>query len=854
MISDNAKMVLEKRYFIKDKDGKVVEDWEQLCRRVAKEIAVDEKEMGDKYFELMYNLKFIPNTPTLVNAGRNNGQGLMACYVLPIHDNMKSIMQTATNLSLIQKGGGGTGFSFSELRSEDSRVNTTSGVASGPVSFMRMYNAITQEIRQGGTRRGANMSILNIDHPDILKFIDCKQDVTKLTNFNISVAITKDFMVALKNNKPYDLIDPHTKKVVGQLNAKDVFDKICKNTWQTGEPGLFFIDRVNEDAFSSLDEKNKIISPNPCVVGSTLIATVDGDITIKELAEKKEDVLVYSWNPKTKLPEINWMRDIRLTRKKAECMTIQFDYDSNCKLMCTRDHSLFSHDDSKIKVEDLKIGQKVRTFGTSNYLEVTSITLTGTTSVYNGVVDNAHTYIVAANDEYSSGPYGGIVSANCGETPLRAYEACTLGSFNLVKYVNGKFNFNKLKADVKLGTRFLDSVITRTPYVLPEIKKTHGETRKIGLGIMGLANVFALLDIEYGSDESFKLASKIYKTVHDASYEASEELGKEKGVCDACKQLGESRRNLWTTVIAPTGSISLIAGCSSGIEPIFNVAYERTCLDGTKMNMIDLVFEQVMKENNIELTDDRQKELISTDSIKDIKWVPAKLKRLFPVAGDIPWKKHVEMQAALQAHTDGAVSKTINLSESATVEDVKGAYLLAYESGCKGITAYRNNSRPEQVLAVKKEVVGERKKYNRVATLTGETRKIKTELGNLLLTINKNKDGNPIEVILNIGRSGADIDSFCESLGRIISLALQWGIPLSKIAKQLKGIRGEDVIFHSQAKYTSIPDLLGRVIGNYEVSKEESKTKKLGDCSICGSKLYWAEGCSTCLTCGASKC
>ena len=699
-LSDNAIITLNKRYFLKDKEGNIVENWKGLCRRVAKAIALDEDKedvttWAKVYSDLIEGLYFIPNTPTLMNAGKKGGQ-LAACFVLGIEDNMVSIMDTAKDAALIHKSGGGTGFDFSNLRPSDSIVSTTAGTASGPVSFMEMYDGITEKVKQGGTRRGANMGILRVDHPDILKFIDCKQNVDEITNFNISIAITDDFMKAVKDNKEYDLIDPKTKQVVKKLNAKTVFNKIVDNAWQTGEPGLFFIDTANK---------------------------------------------------------------------------------------------------------------------TNGY----------------GII-------------YATNP--------CGEQPLRNNEACNLGSINLVKFIDsaGNFLWDIFIDCVSTAVRFLDSVISMNNYPLDIIKKTHAETRKIGLGVMGFADALIKMGIEYGSQESFDFADKMFGLLTRQSKLTSELLGKEKGVCVASKKY----RNYWTNTIAPTGTISIIAGCSSGIEPNFSVAFLRKILDGETLVEINPVFKELMEQEGVEITKEMEEELLSASSLKDVKGVPTKIKKLFKTASDVTPTEHVQMQAVFQKHSDSGVSKTINMDESAKKSDVAKAYFQAWETGCKGITVYRDGSRPNQPMSNKKEERN-RKTFNRTTTMSGSTEKIRTPLGNLYLTINNHAHGEPGELILNIGKTGADIRSFAECIARLVSVALQYGMPPHKIAEQMMGLKGEEYIMHDEKRYLSIPDVIGRKLNQATKEKTKDKDIAMQKCPMCQGKLYQAEGCKTCL-CGYSKC
>ncbi|GAB4412537.1 MAG: adenosylcobalamin-dependent ribonucleoside-diphosphate reductase [Thermodesulfovibrionales bacterium] len=552
-LTENALKVLRARYLLKDVRGNVIETPEEMFKRAASTIASAEKIYGkdpalwkDRFYELMTGLKFLPNSPTLMNAGKDIGQ-LAACFVLPVDDSMHSIFDTLKNAALILQSGGGTGFSFSRLRPRTDIVRSTGGIASGPVSFMKIYNTATEVIKQGGARRGANMGILRIDHPDILDFIRIKRNERELTNFNISVAITDAFMDALKKDAEYDLINPRSKAVVEKLKARDVFDEIVTSAWETGDPGLVFIDRINK------------YNPTPHL----------GDIE--------------STNP-------------------------------------------------------------------------------------------------------------------CGEQPLLPYEACVLGSLNLSKYVvgdigSGRIDYGSLSTDIKTSVRFLDDSIDVNKYPLPEIEAMHKGNRKIGLGVMGWADMLILLGIPYNSKRAFRLAREIMRFIRDKSREASVELADERGVFPNFKgSIYDAPdmphpRNATTTTIAPTGTLSIIADCSSGIEPIFAIAYKRLILD-TELFEINKYFLKIAKEKGF-YTKELENEVIKKGTLKGIKYVPPDVKRLFRTAHEIPPEDHIEMQAAFQEYTDNAVSKTINMPHRAKKEDVYRAFMLAYEKGLKGITIFR---------------------------------------------------------------------------------------------------------------------------------------------------------------------
>ncbi|NOX19682.1 MAG: adenosylcobalamin-dependent ribonucleoside-diphosphate reductase [Nitrospirae bacterium] len=570
-LTENALKVLKARYLLKDQKGRVIETPEGMFKRVASHVASTEALYGEdvdywteQFFEIMTSLRFLPNSPTLMNAGKELGQ-LAACFVLPVDDSMKGIFDTLKNAALILQSGGGTGFSFSRLRPKADIVKSTGGIASGPVSFMKIYNTATEVIKQGGARRGANMGILRVDHPDILDFIRVKRQSRELENFNISVAITDAFMRALKRDTHYKLINPRTGKVVGKLRARDVFNEIVKSAWETGDPGVVFIDRINR------------ANPTP------------------------------------------------------------------------------------------HIGQ--------------------------------------------------IESTNpCGEQPLLPYEACVLGSLNLSKYVRNTIidntgspfiDFDALRKDIFIAVRFLDDCIDANKYPLPEIERMHKGNRKIGLGVMGWADMLVLMGIPYNSTKAFKLARKIMKFIQSSSKEASVELARQRGVFPNYKgsvydlKGGPELRNATTTTIAPTGTLSLIADCSSGIEPLFALAYKRMILD-SEFTEINKYFFQLAKKRGF-YNKRLERVVVSRGNLKGLKGVPEDIKALFITAHEIPPEDHIEMQASFQKYTDNAVSKTINMPEEATPDDVAKAFLLAYEKGCKGVTIFRYGAKKRGTLLKIKE-------------------------------------------------------------------------------------------------------------------------------------------------------
>lgn len=752
ILSDNARKVLAKRYLKRDQDGKVTESPEDMLARVAKNIAQAEKlynkdadveKIAEFFYSLMSNLEFLPNSPTLMNAGRELQQ-LSACFVLKIDDSMESIFDAIKNTAMIHKSGGGTGFSFSRLRPKNSHVCSTGGVASGPISFLKVFDAATQAVKQGGTRRGANMGILRIDHPDILDFISCKEDDKDITNFNISVAVTEDFMQRIKNNQEYELIDPHTQEAVGKLNAKDVFDKIVKGAWKNGEPGIIFIDRMNK------------YNPTPAL--------------------------------------------------------------------------------------------------------------------------------------------GAYEATNpCGEQVLLPYESCNLGSINLAKMVSsGEIDWDKLQRTTEGAVRFLDNVIDMNKYPLPKIEEITKGNRKIGLGVMGFADLLVILGIAYNSDQAVSLAGKLMNFILEKSTAASCALASERGVFPNFKQSiyadsGPRLRNATLTTIAPTGTISIIANCSGGIEPIFAIAYLRKVLDEQGLPEVHQIFEKVAKESDF-YSVELMKLISQGESIQDLPEIPQAIRRVFVTAHDISPGWHIKMQAAFQKSTNNAVSKTVNFSHEATIEDVEKVYSLAYELGCKGITIYRDGSRQEQVLNVG---VYQKQPQDGAASISvsprprpevvvGTTTKITTGCGNLYITINEDEQGDPFEVFMQIGKAGGCAASQLEAVGRLASLALRSGVELKAIIDQLRGIRCPSPSWNQDGRIFSCADAIARVIerrlgkkdfsGDSQKKIEESQQAKVdefessaiklkvasvvGVCPDCGGALRHEEGCMACASpgCGYTRC
>ena len=743
MLSQNAITVLERRYLKKDAEGRPTESPEDLFKRVAQAIAEADKEYDvdadikatqDIFYDMMYHLKFMPNSPTLMNAGRPLGQ-LSACFVLPVADSMEDIFDALKNAALIHKSGGGTGFSFSRLRPAGAAVNSTGGVASGPISFMKVFNAATEAVKQGGTRRGANMGILRIDHPDIMEFIQCKKNTAEITNFNISVGITEEFMKAVHEKREYSLIDPHDKRECGKLYAPDVFDLIVKMAWTNGEPGIVFLDRINRD--------------NP----------------VPSLGE------VESTNP-------------------------------------------------------------------------------------------------------------------CGEQPLLPFESCNLGSINLDAMLVCKdgayeFDYTEFEKTIRNAVHFLDNVITVNNYPLKEIRDMTLSTRKIGLGLMGFADILYKLRIPYNSEEAILLAEKIMKFLRETARDASNELAKERGTFptyseSVFKSKGMVQRNATVTTIAPTGTISIICGASSGIEPVFGLSYIRNVMDNDELLEIHPYFEEVMKERGL-YSKELMSKIAQEGTIAHLEEIPKDIRDIFVTAHDITPEYHIRMQAAFQKYTDNAVSKTVNFPREATQEDVRMVYQLAYELGLKGVTIYRDGSRDAQVLNIGKvNKAGEaepaadaERGLGRVAprmrpeVTQGITQKVKIGCGNLYITVNYDENGI-CEVFTNLGRAGG-CPSQSEATSRLISTALRSGMDVESIVEQLRGIRCHSTLRKGgDVKVLSCPDAIGRVLQTVAqmqsekiaplVMQEEQEVHDDSKCPECGKPLAFEGGCNICRSCGYSKC
>jgi ribonucleoside-diphosphate reductase alpha chain len=728
-LSPNALTVLERRYLKRDKEGKVLETPVDMLRRVAQTIAAadqlfvekaDTKPLAEDFYRMMAQLEFLPNSPTLMNAGRELGQ-LSACFVLPVGDSMEDIFDAVKYTALIHKSGGGTGFSFSRLRPANDVVMTTTGISSGPISFMRVFDVATETIKQGGTRRGANMGILRVDHPDIMNFIMCKADHKQLNNFNISVGLTEAFMKAVEKDENYDLFNPRNGQVTGQLNARKVFNRIVTQAWENGEPGIVFLDRLNRD------------NPTPHV--------------------------------------------------------------------------------------------------------------------------------------------GAIESTNpCGEQPLLPYESCNLGSINLAKMVSGgQINWERLKEVVHLAVHFLDNVVEANKYPLPQIAEMTLANRKIGLGVMGWADMLIYLSVPYNSDEAIELGKKVMAFINTQGREASRALAVSRGAFPNFKgsvyeTKGEAPlRNATVTTIAPTGTISIIANASSGVEPLFAVSYVRQVMDNDLLVEVHPYFEAVAKQRGFYSRELMQR-IAEHGSLRDLEEIPEDIRRVFVTAHDIPPEVHIRMQAAFQQFTDNAVSKTVNFPKTATIQDVARVYELAYQLDCKGVTIYRDGSREQQVLSVgKKEEAapGAAKekpatKRERPKVLKGWTYQMQTGCGPLYVTVNEDSTGL-FELFTTMGKAGGCAASQNEAIGRMVSLAWRSGLQARQVIKQLQGISCHSHSGFGENKILSCADAVAKAIqshmtANGDKVQHEKRAFFKGACPDCGGIVEHEGGCVVCRICGYSEC
>ncbi|OGG18515.1 hypothetical protein A2721_01715 [Candidatus Gottesmanbacteria bacterium RIFCSPHIGHO2_01_FULL_47_48] len=1177
--SEQSVKVLRERYLLKNAVGEVVETPDQMAWRVSWDIACAEGKFGKTYDEIMscakeyYHLlvthEFLPNSPTLANAGKNNGLQYSACYVIPVEDTIEGIFDGVKWQALIHHSGGGTGFAFSRLRPSGAIVGSTKGIASGPVPFMRVYDAATEQIKQGGMRRGANMGILRVDHPDVLEFIHCKES-GGITNFNISVAATNAFMKAYFDGTKYDLVDPHSEVVVGQLDAQMVMNEIAEGAWKTGDPGMIFIDRINEGPANPVPSMGPVEATNPCVTGDTLISTQEGLIKMRDVVESHfEGGARFGGNmgliidKRTLDPNAEGTEDgraikffdngekevLRLETKAGLELTGTFDHkvltphgwvklsevnlgdevcvqsgeggfssegslpfkfgkptlptkwskelgqvlgwlvgdgwlrtgDKNCRAGLT-----FGVEDKEIMEyfraiinrwygKDIKPIERVRNtwhlsyhgkglvdfflqlgvkpvkaadkevpgtvyqapkeavigflqglftadgtvnfrVGHSSYVRLTAkskLLLKGVqllllnlgilSHIYNrarkprkgmftytdvhgstkthaldgvcyeleisresvikfletvgflggrhkGKTDRFYTkdfrsgrfadkverispagkqrvYDLTEDKSYTF-IANGIVSYDCGEQPLYPFDACNLGSIFLTYFVKEEsgrreVDWEKLEKVTRLGVRFLDSVIERNPFTLPQIEETVKAIRRIGLGVGGWADMLVQLGIPYDSEEALELGEKIMRFINEKGHEASEELALERGPFPRWQESiykdGKPLRNSTVTTIAPTGTIGIIADTSTGIEPFFAIAfkhYVKTNAIERTMYFLNPLFEK-MALGQSWYTEEVKEKIASEGALAHVEEVPQEIKRIFVTAHDLSPEWHVRMQAAFQKYTDNAVSKTINLPNGATREDIKKAYLQAYETGCRGVTVYRDGSKSVQVLnlGTKEKPMQEAKKQtahdeeagqekrssnghvNTVSLaqlrlrpttkLSGVTYRMETPLGHAFITINSTADGEPFEVFIAVGHGGSDIAADAEAIGRLISMSLRIADGVSPrqiawtIVDQLRGIGGLGAVGFGSNRVKSLADAVAKVLEDYLKSGaagvkagpgEEKGAEGPGDqvspgqltmkltmkkdlCPSCGAAAFiYEEGCAKCLACGYAKC
>lgn len=1149
VFTPNARVILERRY-LKQENGRVIETPEDMFYRVAAVVAgIEEKYQKDKeeiqklvkdFYLMMCNLEYMPNSPTLMNAGRDLGQ-LSACFVLPINDSMEDIFDAIKNAAIIHKSGGGTGFSFSQLRPKNSAVRSTGGVASGPVSFMKVFNAATEAVKQGGTRRGANMGILRVDHPDILEFIQCKEDSKEITNFNISVGITESFMAAVNQGSSYNLIDPHTGDVVGRILAKDIFNKIVDHAWRNGEPGIVFLDRLNKDNPTPL--LGEIEATNPCVTGDTWVMTdnkgpvqvvdilgqatllalngkyyktanqgffttgvkkvleirtergyeikVTGDHFIRSAVKITRDKVYEEWKAARELRPgdkillsnnrgIKWDgkgsfnegyllglllgdgtlkeeggiisiwgddEEAKSMMKAAEKAALDLPHrndfkgfqkmigerkENRLRLASLRDlaqayevfpgdkklnsclektsydfhrgfiRGLFDTDGTVIGTQEK--GLSVRLW--QNHLEGLKVTqrmlqrlgiistiypnrkLAGPKAMpdakggYQDYEVKAGHELVITNDnltvfaeivgfsnikkqknlEEKLGQYqrslnrerfvasieesielvehevydvqvpeinafdaNGIYVHNCGEQPLLPNEACNLGSINLKLMVtekNGKMvvDWDKLARTVRLAVHFLDNVIDVNQYPLAVIEEMVKGNRKVGLGVMGFADMLILLQISYASEDAVECAEKVMCFIQTEARVESQRLAEERGTFPNYKgSIYEGvmkLRNATLTTIAPTGTISMICGVSSGVEPLFAVAYTKTVMDGTSLVEVNPIFEEFARRYNFDSPGLAGK-ITLTGTVLGLPEVPNWVQEVFITAQEIAPEWHIRIQAAFQKFVDNAVSKTINFAKTADRDDIAEAYQLAYDLNCKGLTVYRDGSREEQVLSSGTTTASKKSDQNQIddsltvippkvpfvpevntvmprprpSVTTGVTEKIKIGCGTLYVSVNADDKGI-CEVFTNTGRAGG-CSSQSEATARLISISLRSGISVDAIIEQIKGIRCPACIRREGVNVTSCPDAISRVIFKYNdvggpvngngntngfginqslndprimpvtgmTNAEKAVVKKArvavavdNACPECGETINHESGCVVCTHCGYSKC
>ena len=1158
--AEPALRVMRERYLARPDEGPM-ETPEEMCWRVAGAVAQAEKgfgrseagvdEVAGAFYDMMVERQFLPNSPTLMNAGRENQLQYSACYVLPVGDSMPEIFDSVKAAAIIHQSGGGTGFAFSRLRPKNDIVRSTGGRASGPVSFLRVFNAATEAVKQGGARRGANMGVLRVDHPDILEFIECKLD-GGITNFNISVAITDAFMGALDAGQDYELVNPRTGLPAGRLSAREVFDRIVRAAWRTGDPGLVFIDRINASRANPTPDAGQIEATNPCIAGDALVSTDRGLLRLDELAERYREGGVavkvdgrllprrfMVWEGTHNVPLASYAEgSLPVSRafSSGERPTVRIRTKAGFELVCTPDHRLMT-DRGWVPARSLSIGSDkvwiqsdpgsfssatrlpvdprgrcgsrdernrahslpsewtgelgvalgwlvgdgwlrtgdrnlrvgwsfgagdhdmrerlhetldgwygrrtraverergvwhvsyhgrffveffeslgVRPVGAAEKTVPASLftapreavvgflqglfTADGTVRsnpkansgwialtsksrellrgvqllllnlgiksrlfdrprpareglfAYAAAGSGLRTYrsdgalyelgifgrsrenfrqtvgflgvkqerlgairyrgfyaqrfsdsVVSVEDAGVRAVYdltepqthslvaNGIVAHQCGEQPLLPNEACNLGSLNVSRFArprDGRWtvDWDEMERVVRLAVRFLDDVIEVNPYPLPEIDRTVKANRRIGLGIMGWADLLFALEIPYDSQDALDLAERLMAFVAEKGHDQSARLAEERGPFPSFPRSiyreGRPLRNSTVTTIAPTGTISMIAGCSSGIEPVFALAFEHRVKGADTERVLPFVsqsFERLGRERGFH-SEALMREVARRGSLRGIPGVPEDARAVFKTAHEIHWSWHVRHQVAFQKHTDNGVSKTINLPADAAETDVADAYLLAWREGCLGITVFRDGCKGAQVLhvgigddeAAREGALAERVVKPRPRSLSGATHRMETPIGTAFITVNETPDGDPFEVFVQVGKAGSDTMAVAEALGRLISLVLRLPSPLSpqrrleEVVNQLSRIGGGQPTGFGAAKILSLPDALARTLGEHLEPAERRERgaaavgsdagRRVGDlCRECGqATLVYEEGCKKCLSCGFNEC
>ena len=1019
--TDNSVTVLNRRYLFRDDEGNPLEEPETMFHRVANNLSQADlnydasetkREKTEKeFYQVMRDTDFVPNSPTLMNAGRELQQ-LSACFVLPIEDSLDSIFETAKETALIHKSGGGTGFSFNRIRPSGDQVMSTGGIASGPVSFIQPFDTATEVVKQGGNRRGANMGILNVDHPDILKFIHAKQDGVQLQNFNISVAVHEEFMRKVQEDEDYNLINPRDGEIMGKLKARDVFQQIVEAAWANGDPGIVFLDRINRE--NPNPHIANIESTNPCVTGDTWVMTKNGPRPAASLAGSGQTLLVNGQFFITG-PEGFFSKGIRpvvcIKTREGHELTLTPDHlvtrigHQPCHSEGVRDWipageirpgdqvSLHDHRCAHQKGNSIlpmgKINQPVMEslraifqpgnmvldpresrpaiylkdrepgmletaqrellyFGIRSQVQVTAgqgdreLAIQGkdlelfalrfgpATQEQQQALDEMallarkapgypgeETYEATVESVEEAGEEevwdvqvpgvnafdaNGIYVHNCGEQPLSPYESCNLGSVNLARMVRftddgSQIDWDRMCNAIWTGVHLLDNVIDMNEYPLEKIGEASRNTRRIGLGVMGWADMLVQLGIRYDSEEALNLARKVMRFIQFETHSASEDLANRRGTYPAwegsiydpppCSEQEIKRmRNSAPVTIAPTGTISIIAGASSGIEPLFALVYTRNVMDNTRMIEVNPYFEAAACNEGF-YSEELMNQVALTGSLEGTG-LPQWIKDVFRVSQDIGPEWHVQMQAAFQTFTDNSVSKTINFPNPATTEDIWEAYMLAYQTGCKGITVYRDGSKTGQVLSTGQTGTDQGPKSGngayhlhphpvprpRPREMEGITRLVRTGHGNMYITINEDQEGYPFEIFTTVGKAGGCDSAQIEAISRLISLALRSGIEPGVVTNQLRGITccpawDEGVLIHS------IPDGVARALDNHigagtpEPSEVGPGPARMGlsgaaampartgaRCPDCNAPAHFAEGCMTCTdpVCGWNKC